>query len=148
MIQSDWNLVPNALKSIKNEHRSAQKLKKSQGRLPNDRLEWYPSRALHPSVPSELEWFPPSDHFEIPGDCPESELSSRRFCMWRFLVLLSLFHNVFGVRCGTNCIDSWHLPSTLLFILTQVPTHKKYRILYYHRRSNSGWLPIRCTYFI
>ena len=79
---------------------------------------------------------------------PESELSSRRFCMWRFLVLLSLFHKVFWVRCGTNCIDSWHLPSSLLFILTQVPTHKKYRILCYPLRSNSGWLPIRCAYFI
>ena len=43
----------------------------------------------------------------------------------------SLFHKVFWVRCGTNCFDSWHLPSSLLFILTQVPTHKKYRILCY-----------------
>ena len=45
--------------------------------------------------------------------------------MWRFLVLLSLSHNVFWVRCGNNCIDSSHLPSSLLFILTRVPTHKK-----------------------
>ena len=68
--------------------------------------------------------------------------------MWRFLVLLSLSHKVFWVRCGTNCIDSWHLPSSLLFILTRVPTHKKYRLLCYALRSNSGWLPIRCAYFI
>ena len=44
--------------------------------------------------------------------------------------------------------DSWHLHSSLLFILTRVPTHKKYRILCYPLRSNSGWLPIRCAYFI
>ena len=58
------------------------------------------------------------------------------------------FHKVFYARCGTNCIDSWYLPSSLLFILTRVPTHKKYRILCYPLRSNSGWLPIRCAYFI
>ena len=68
--------------------------------------------------------------------------------MWRFLVLLSLSHKVFWVRCGTNCIDSSHLPSSLLFILTRVPTHKKYCLLRYPLRSNSGWLPIRCAYFI
>ena len=68
--------------------------------------------------------------------------------MWRFLVLFSLSHKVFWVKCGTNCIDSWHLPSSLLFILTRVPTHKKYRLLCYPLRSNSGWLPIRCAYFI
>ena len=68
--------------------------------------------------------------------------------MWRFLVLLSLSHKVFWVRCGTNCIDSWHLPSSLLYILKRVPTHKKYRLLCYPLRSNSGWLPIRCAYFI
>ena len=27
-------------------------------------------------------------------------------------------------------------------------SHKKYRILCYPLRSNSGWLPIRCAYFI
>ena len=63
-----------------------------------------------------------------------------------FNVFLS--HKVFWVRCDTNCIDSWHLRSSLLFILTRVPTHKKYRILCYPLRSNSGWLPIRCAYFI
>ena len=62
--------------------------------------------------------------------------------MRRFLVLLSLSHQVFWVRCDTNCFDSWHLRSSLLFILTRVPTHKKYRILCYPLRSNSGWLPI------
>ena len=57
---------------------------------------------------------------------------------------------MFCARCGTTCIDSWYLPSSLLFILTRVPTHKKYRILCYALRSNtcSGWLPIRCAYFI
>ena len=73
---------------------------------------------------------------------------SKRFCIRRFLVLLSLSHKVVWVRCDTNCIDSWHLHSSLLFILTRVPTHKKYRILCYPLRSNSGWLPIRCAYFI
>ena len=58
------------------------------------------------------------------------------------------FHKVFCARCGTYCIDSWYLPSSLLFILTRVPTHKKYRILCYPLRSYSGWLPIRCAYFI
>ena len=29
-----------------------------------------------------------------------------------------------------------------------IPTHKKYCILCYPLRSNSGWLPIRCAYFI
>ena len=58
------------------------------------------------------------------------------------------FHKVFCARCGTNCIDSWYLPFSLLFILTRVPTHKKYRILCYPLRSYSGWLPIRCAYFI
>ena len=53
---------------------------------------------------------------------------------------------VLCARCGTNCIDSWYLPSSLLF--TRVSTHKKYRILCYPLRSNSGWLPIRCAYFI
>ena len=48
-----------------------------------------------------------SDHFEKHGDGCESELTSRRFCMWRILVLLSLSHKVFWVRCGTNCIDSF-----------------------------------------
>ena len=93
-------------------------------------------------------WFPPTDHFEIHCDSLESELTSRRFCFWRFLVLLTLSHKVFWVRCGTYFIDSWHLPSSLHFILTRVPTHKKYRILCYHLRSNSCWLPIRCAYFI
>ena len=83
----------------------------------------------------------------IHGDDPESGLPSRRFCMWRFL-LLSLSHKVFWVRCDTNCIDSWHLRSSSLFILTRVQTRKKYRILCYPLRSNSGWLPIRCAYFI
>ena len=75
---------------------------------------------------------------------------SRHFCMWRFLVLLSLSHKVFWVRIlnKNHCIDSWHLCSSLLFILTGVPTHKKYRILCYPLRSNSGWLPIMCAYFI
>ena len=68
--------------------------------------------------------------------------------MWRFLVLLSLSHKMFWVRCDTNCIDSWHLRSSSLFILTRVPTRKKYRLLCYPLRSNSGWLPIRCAYFI
>ena len=58
------------------------------------------------------------------------------------------FHKVFCARCGTNCIDFWYLPSSLLFILTRVPTHKKNRILCYPLRSNSGWLPIRYAYFI
>ena len=30
------------------------------------------------------------------------------------------FHKVFCARCGTNCIDFWYLPSSLLFILTRV----------------------------
>ena len=58
------------------------------------------------------------------------------------------FHKVVCARCGTNCIDSWYLSSSSLFILTRVPTHKKYRILCYPLRSNGGWLPIRCAYFI
>ena len=89
-------------------------------------------------------------HFEFPslkGDCTGSS-ESERFCMWCFLVLLSLSYKVFWVRCDTNCIVSWHVRSSLLFILTRVPTHKKYRILCYHLRSNSDWLPIRCAYFI
>ena len=71
-------------------------------------------------------WFPPSDHFEIHSDGPESELTSRRLELYvTFSCSLSLSHKVFWVRCGNNCIDSSHLPSSLLFILTRVPTHKK-----------------------
>ena len=44
--------------------------------------------------------------------------------------------------------SNWHLHSSSLFILTRVPTRKKYRLLCYNLRSNSGWLPIRCAYFI
>ena len=62
--------------------------------------------------------------------------------------LLSLF-----IRCsvpGVVLIVS--IPGICLlsyfFLLTQVPTHKKYSILSYPLRSNSGWLPIRCAYFI
>ena len=46
------------------------------------------------------------------------------------------FHKVFCARCGTNCIDSWYLPSSLLFILTRIPTHKKYRTLCFPTLSN------------
>ena len=42
--------------------------------------------------------------------------------------------------------DIWVLPH--FFILPRVPTRKKYRLLCYPLRSNSGWLPIRCAYFI
>ena len=80
------------------------------------------------------------------GDGPESELTLKALQYVTFLVLLSLSHKVF--RCETNCIDSWHLRSSILFIITRVPTHKKYRILCYPLRSISGWLPIRCAYFI
>ena len=61
---------------------------------------------------------------------------------------MSLSHKVFWVRRDTNCIDSRHLRSSSLFILTRVQTRKKYRILCYPLRSNSGWLPIRFAYFI
>ena len=33
-------------------------------------------------------------------------------------------------------------------LLTRVPTHKKYCIPCYPLRTNSGWLPNRCAYFI
>ena len=47
-----------------------------------------------------------------------------------------------------DCIDSWSLPSFLLFLLTWVSTLKKYCKLCYPLRTNSGWLPIRCACFI
>ena len=63
-------------------------------------------------------------------------------------ILLSIF-----IRCsvpGVVLIES--IPDICLlpyfFFLTRVPSHKIYRILYYSLRSNSGWLPIRCAYFI
>ena len=40
------------------------------GGAPRDRVELYPSSALHPFVPSALD-----DHFEIHCDGPESELT-------------------------------------------------------------------------
>ena len=39
-------------------------------------------------------------------------------------------------------------PLSIPSLITRVPTHKKYRILCYPLRSNSGWLPIRCAYVI
>ena len=85
-------------------------------------------------------WFLPSDHFEIHGDGPESELTSRRDVF--------LFFCHFPMRCsGSGVVLIVSIPS-LLFILTRVPTRKKYRLLCYPLRSNSGWLPIRCAYFI
>ena len=93
-------------------------------------------------------------HFEFPslkGDCTgssESELTIKALLYATFSCSF-VTYKVFWVRCDTNCIDSLHLRSSLLFfLLTRVPTHKKYRILCYPLRSNSGWLPIRCAYFI
>ena len=51
-----------------------------------------------------------------------------------------------GVALIVSIPDLCLLP--YFFILTRVPTHKKYRLLCYPLRSNSGWLPIRCAYFI
>ena len=88
-------------------------------------------------------WFPSSDHFEIQGDGPDSELKALRTVCDVFL-----FFCHFPIRCsGSGVVPIVSIPS-LLFILTRVPTHKKYRLLCYHLRSNSGWLPIRCAYFI
>ena len=91
-------------------------------------------------------------------------LSNRSFCSFKTACRIILFpytqsnHNLlkhfchfsylFCARCGTNCINSWYLPSSLIFILTWVPTHKKYHILCYPLGSNSGWLPVRSAYFI
>ena len=77
-----------------------------------------------------------------------NRLTSMRIAVWRFLVLRD-----FPIRCPgsgvvLDWIDSWSLPSFLLFLLTRIPTHKKYRILCYPLKTNSGWLPIRCAYFI
>ena len=59
-----------------------------------------------------------------------------------------LFFCHFPIRCsGSGVILIVSIPS-LLFILFILPTHKKYRLLCYPLRSNSGWLPIRCAYFI
>ena len=58
MIQSDYNLVPDALKSIKTTIETLKIKKKYRGRqTPNDRVEWIPIRALHPFVPSALDSF-------------------------------------------------------------------------------------------
>ena len=65
-----------------------------------------------------------------------------------FLVFLPLSHNVSCVRCGTWLYRFLNLPSSFLFLLTRVSSHKKYHILCYPLRTNSGWLPIRCAYFI
>ena len=66
MIQSDCNLVPNLLKPIKNEHRSAKIKTKSRGGGGGGlTVEWNDT----------TRWFSPSDHFEIHGDGPESELT-------------------------------------------------------------------------
>ena len=56
MIQSDWNLVPNASKPIKMTIEIL-KIKKISGETPYDRVEWLPIRALHPFVPSALDGF-------------------------------------------------------------------------------------------
>ena len=57
MIQSDCNLVPNALKPIKTTIETL-KIKTNIGGDPNDRVEWLiPIRALRPFVPSALDGF-------------------------------------------------------------------------------------------
>ena len=147
MIQSDCNLGPNILKPIKNEHRSAKnqnKISGGGGRRGALTIGWNDTplvlstlSCLRHSVVSSV------GPFGIYGDGPESGLTLTA------LLYLTFFPNkVFWVMWDTNCIDSWHLRSSSLFILTRVPTRKKYRILCYPLRSNSGWLPIRCAYFI
>ena len=57
---------------------------------------------------------------------------TRHFCMWRFLCICHVPIRCPGSGVVLDCIDCWSLPSSLLFfLLTQVPTRKKYRILCY-----------------
>ena len=86
-------------------------------------------------------WFPPSDHFEIHDDGPESEHQGASVCG------VFLFFCHFPIRCSGSGVILF-VPSSLLFILSRVPTHRKYPTMCYPLRSNCGRLPIRCAYFI
>ena len=67
--------------------------------------------------------------------------------MERFLVLF-ISHKLSRVRCGTCFYRFLIFAFFLTVLLTRVSTRKKYRILCYPHRKNSGWLPIRSAFFI
>ena len=92
-------------------------------------------------------WFPPSDHFAIHGDGPESELTSRYFVCDVFL-----FFCHFPIRCsgsGVGLILS--IPDICLLPYFYTHTSTDLQEIPYTMLSSQikiGWLPIRCAYFI
>ena len=65
-------------------------------------------------------WFPPSDHFEIHGDGPESELTSRR----RSVCDVFLFFCHFPIGCsGSGVVLIVSIPS--LFFYTNTTTNSQ-----------------------
>ena len=84
---------------------------------PNDRVEWYPSSALHPFVPSALDGFLRRTIW-IHGEGPESELTIKALQS----VCDVFFFCHFPIRCSGSGVvlivsipDIWVLPHFFLY---------------------------------
>ena len=144
MIQSDCNLVPNALKPIKSAIETLKIKKKYRGDPLTIGWDDYPFMlstllCLRHSMVSSV------------GSLWNTR---RRPWVWADLKALRavcdvfLFFYHFPIRCSRSGVVLIVSIPSLLFILTRVWTHKKYCLLCYPLRSNSGCLPFRCAYFI